>query len=506
MKNNIFDKAVSEKMHGHQSAVPSDAWDNINRRKKKRPLILLFLFTFLIIITGAIILHQYTDHKNGVAATTRSESPADKNSGVEKSLSPAPSDKMDESDDVIQKNKEQKNKEQESKQQNVASANSPVQTNAVLHKTTSFAQTSSDIIDRTKNESGHEKANRRHTTKVKPAATAIRISNADAEDEEDLISKKRKQRKYQTKNKTAVTTVTPEMTSADEEQQTATPKEEAENKTAVVAGTTNKDTVRTTEKENKATAKEEKKTPKRSAKKNIFIDAGMNIFQPVSRLADDLPVIRTENGNSLRKEYRADKVRSELQTSFSYSLSFRKNISAKWQIAAGFKYSVIKEKLFLAGTETIYTYTPIERLSAGPVLVHDNDTTTTSGYRIINAYNTYHFFSLPVSLQYLIAEKNTWSLSGNAGVVINLHSQYRNSIAGKPQQSGMTSRLAPSVTADLYGGIRLDKSFGRRIGLYASPLIYINAMKYRLPEVTERKYIHRAGLTFGLSYRIRQHD
>jgi hypothetical protein len=59
MKNDFFDTIINQKLSGHQSPVPADAWDNIVNRKKKRRYALYWWFFGVLILTGTGIFGWY---------------------------------------------------------------------------------------------------------------------------------------------------------------------------------------------------------------------------------------------------------------------------------------------------------------------------------------------------------------------------------------------------------------------------------------------------------------
>jgi hypothetical protein len=235
---------------------------------------------------------------------------------------------------------------------------------------------------------------------------------------------------------------------------------------------------------------------------------GDTIYAAASTTQQELlSVDRTTTIGMHKSEYKADNIKTQLQPSMMYSISVRKKINKRVHIGAGLQYGVIKEELTLSGKEINTEYRVVQRLengSSGPFLRTDTVAVVTSGIRTIDAINSYRFFDIPLSLQYMLMEKPGLSLRLTAGVNLGLYSRYNNSIAGELQavtSSGTLSKQQSTVRTEFFTGLRLSRPLFRGAEIFAEPYLRFNAGKYA-NTVINNKSVHQVGMGIGLSFQL----
>jgi hypothetical protein len=252
----------------------------------------------------------------------------------------------------------------------------------------------------------------------------------------------------------------------------------------------------------------QKGTSKSFKKNNWLIDISIMPFMPIQQNQRLDYLARTDIASMQRTEYKADEIHVKLQPSMAYTIAVAKRIKGKLYIGAGLQYAMIKEDVELKGTETKTTYTEVQRLvngPSGPELIKDTVETISTGTRTIDALNSYRFFSIPLSLRYKLMEKGTWSFQVNGGINMNISATYHNSIRGKLVGVGANGahmgQEGNSIGFDLFAGFRVTKNY-HALGLFAEPVLRYNLSRYNLTGMINRKFMHQAGLSVGITYKL----
>lgn len=502
MRKELFDDLVKGKMDQHASQVPADAWDNIRRKDKRRRGILFFTLAGLlfggVLISIGIIHNQET--QNHAFERKKSDHKRDTDSPTSAS-----------------------NSNRKNIVQHVDSTRPINVVNDVKATTNGHVATKKTSITIARKSGGRGiAAYRPITAKHSQATLYLNGSRKIPSSSEDNYNSSPILRRHNTKTDIdeifspgIVTTTTTKAgtgaiatssVAADGIDRAIEGSVDSTSKTEIAMKclTGKQDSMITPVLAIAGAKDTQKKKESKAWLKGLFADAGGSIFYTMAPTPGTIPVLRISNSPMKKEEYRADQVSSHLLPGYSYSIALRKKISRKWQLGIGLQYTGIKEELTLSGTETTTTYSPVYRLGTGPSLVSDTTVVTSTGHRVIQARNSYTFFSIPVFAQYLLATKRSWTISATGGLSLNKPGQYKNSIDGKPQPVSGSSVHSASLTVDVQAGLRIDKFIGRRYGIYATPYFQYDAMNYRLPELATRKYMHRAGLSLGLSYKLQQ--
>jgi hypothetical protein len=177
-------------------------------------------------------------------------------------------------------------------------------------------------------------------------------------------------------------------------------------------------------------------------------------------------------------------------------------------LGIGLQYAMIKEKVDLAGQETRTTYHEVQRLatgSGGPQLILDTVVSTNSSLLRINALNSYRLLSIPISIQYDLLQNRRWSLKVNGGLLATISGSYHNKIQGKlvpfDSQGIHAVRENSKSSFDLFAGLRFSRNYSS-FRLFAEPVLRYNINGYNFDAMINRKFIHQAGLSMGITYLV----
>jgi hypothetical protein len=553
MKNYSFDNIIKEKALGHEAPVPADAWNNIkNKKKKKRYGFFWWMFVLLIVAgLGTFGIYESTnkdkgdrslaDNKgNATGIKTNNASGTDKNSSGSSTSTTA--DSITGNDKIV---KDFAVTPQQDKQENktvtVTAVNSDLVTEVIRSaarknvninkekiqqpiKKNAYTVTGKKVNDKLKNDDNTIAVQDVNTSlvnnnlKLKKGKKKYPVGkNNDQPGDETWTNVKSKQRSAA---RTKINVQAPDV--ADTDENNTLDKDEVavitsqENGKAIVTITvpdTKKDSVTSTVK-NKVPATDtnviaisKPAVPKKAKKNKLFIDISTTPFIAVQQNAKLLSIKRTTTTPLTKAEFTADDISSRVNPSFSYTLAVRKQLNKQLFLSTGIQYSKLKESIHLSGNEINTTYAVVKRLNgSGSALIDDTVATVTNGTRIINATNSYDFISIPISAQYTLWENKLWSLSVNGGVYLNIKTIYKNSIKGElvPQYASGASATQKknTMTTDIFAGIRLARTISSKWQLYAAPTFQVNFMRYNMPEMINYKFIHRAGITIGLSYQL----
>jgi hypothetical protein len=244
-------------------------------------------------------------------------------------------------------------------------------------------------------------------------------------------------------------------------------------------------------------------------KKNKWaFDISVTPFLPLQQSESVFYLSRTNTGNMEKSEYKTDKIRIRPKPSVSYAISIHRKMNHRLSLGIGLQYAMIKEKVDLAGQETRTTYHEVQRLangSGGPQLILDTVVSTSSSLLSINALNSYHLLSIPISIQYDLLQNRRWSLKVNGGLLATISGSYHNKIQGKLvafDSQGMHAVKQNSGNSfDLFAGLRLSRNYSS-FRLFAEPILRYNINGYNFDAMINRKFIHQAGLSIGMTYLV----
>lgn len=509
MNNIFFDESVKEKLEGHQAPVPADAWDNINKgKRRRRPMLWCWFFAGLILcgIAGLFIYFNPQAYKT-VTAGDKDSLPQLKNNETangghtENIIHPNFTKSSNKHTSAIINTGAPTN----STTNNIAGANGSsrhlkagIQKNTkqpflVINNTgsnkpaivatdkTTHQQSGASTATKTNDEDGEYNRVATKTILTNAGSTTMQISGGHIteEDEDNNIAVKHTTEPYEESTPVGV----PEEADLSTASLTI-PSHfmEKKNDTAIVAA----------------------RTPNKiKIKSNVDIDISLAGFSPFGNRAAISYVNRTTVTPMNKAAFTADKVTIRLQPSAGVNVMLFKSVSSKTSIGAGLGYQHLKEYIELTGEEVNSYYTVVKRLQNGNSLVQDTVTTVTNGVRSIDAVNSYSLLSIPLAVRYNVWRQNKWTLSFSAGVDISLHSKYDNSIAGDLQPQF----AAPHNTSrnNSFGiGYNAGAVLGRRVGknyfVYLSPHIQLNPKKQFLNEMLSPATINRAGVSLGWSY------
>jgi hypothetical protein len=248
---------------------------------------------------------------------------------------------------------------------------------------------------------------------------------------------------------------------------------------------------------------------KKSFKKDKWtFDISVTPFLPLQQSKSVLYLSRTATGNMEKIEYKTDKIRTRPKPSVSYAISIHRKMSQRLRLGIGLQYAMIKEKVDLAGKETRTTYHEVQRLingSGGPQLILDTVATTNSHLLSINALNSYRFLSIPLSVQYDLLQDRRWYLQVNGGLLATISGSYHNKIQGKlvafDSQGIHAVKQNSGNSLDLFAGLRLSRNYSS-FRLFAEPVLRYNINGYNFDAMINRKFIHQAGLSIGITYLV----
>ncbi|MFT3682777.1 MAG: hypothetical protein QM791_21140 [Ferruginibacter sp.] len=483
----MFDDIIKDKANSHEAPVPPDAWDNIvNKKRERRFAWWWFMGVLLLGITAAVIFLPENTIDPGASATARS-----------KQEGPVTAS-------------DTKNKVNSTVQQPV---------NSKTEKAIAEEAVASTVQQQVFNDHDRGETSKQSTNS----------QNGDG----TITSKLNKKKKFSghLNSKTKAVSIFPGIEETGEEKNN-----EEDNTIAAVKSENDKNTVAPVTGENKeladitkdsiksiaavnkndtvsdAVKKEYKDGPAKKVaqglQKSWFADIGIAPMLPIQQNQQPASLSRTTNMNNIVSVFSARSVRATVDASVAFSLAVRKQLNKRIFIGAGLQFLQLKENIMIIGDETRTTTAIVDRLvsgQSGPVLVQDTVTAITEGTREINAVNSYRLFSIPLFIQYNIVQRKSWSLAATGGVYINILGTYENSI-----NKNAAALLVPvgqpayksSTGIDLYTGLRIGKTVGKRWELFALPSIRFNPGRYTIKNSLISRNIHQAGMSLGLSFRI----
>lgn len=493
MNNHSFDDQIRQKASGHEVPVPAGTWEAIAQKKKKRRRYPLFWWiTGIAVLSGSIVLFVYgkgsTGKSNIAAAETATSQPGNtiKQEPVIQTNSATDGQKVNPSAVVTERAGQENNNNAsasftirpagigQARSSNNNTDNGTRSGNDASETTPKTVNPSSNSSSETENSTDNIEGSRSAATNITDAGNSFSIETSGPlpnYPDHDPIAAFDPGKQLKTDARLIVKNADSIMDRVD----------------AIIADNT-----------------------KKLSKKNKWtVDVSVMPFMPVQQSGSLLYLTRTKTEAMQTAEFKTDRVSTRLRPSLAYTISVHKRINPKLKIGIGLQYALIKEKVDLTGKETRVTYTEVDRLingSGGPVLVKDTVENTSTGTLTIDALNSYRFISIPLSVQYSLMQRRSWSLQVNAGMLINISSKYHNSIEGKlvrfDNQGMHTSQPKNDIGLDIFAGLRVSKSL-RSFSVFAEPILRYNMRRYDLSDMINRKFMHQAGLSFGVSYTLR---
>jgi hypothetical protein len=531
MKNHSFDDLLRQKTSGHEASVPAGTWEAIAQKKRKKRRFLIFWWiTGVSLVSGAMLLAFYKNQpvdNNNVVATANSHETSGNTSGKT----------IPEKNESTENNNEKTidNKNDKDKGGNIVNAQS-LRPGSIKNKPGIFTPASeqkiSSLTISEKERKRKSKSQSLVPDKPEPTTGTAILSPVNSKDNNakirpgiiteekatyvftkgaNAIDKKNKHRKNNPgpvnnandqPGEIDISPITVSVFSFNYQPHAKVADFNLLNKLGFANPPmiTHADSVNSME---AALAKARKKYFKKS---KWTLDASVTPFIPVQQSSSLLYLTRSNTTATEKTDYKTDKISSHLLPSVAYTVAISKKITPRWRIGAGLQYVMIKEKVDLTGKQTKITYTEVQRLingSSGPQLIIDTIATTSSGSLSVDALNSYRFLSIPVSVQYRLMEKASWSYFINAGMLVNVSADYHNKIEGKLVQfdnHGMhTGQQKNNMGFDLFAGFRVSKSFNS-FNIFAEPMLRYNLHRYDLDNMIGRKFMHQAGLSVGLTY------
>ena len=481
----MFDDIIKNKADEHEAPVPPDAWDNIVQQKKKRRIAIWWWGGSLLLLLASLLTAGYfisnNQKQNDSNTVTASKPVEEKNKIVNPALS-EPAAKQSQATDEKEKGNIipgiDDSKVAVDKNENTHSTG--IKTNAEAGKE----------LDKN-NKAKIVSANR--VTKKDKGRLQSKQLNPGLEEINNNDEKENVAVENNVAEKNEVSKATKEPAAEQQKDSSiATDKN-------ILAGIETKDaTPQQTEK------KENKTLTKQTNKHSWFIDAGIAPLLTSSQYDENIAFNRTLFSNNNLAVYNASLLKTTIEPAVAFSLAVRRELSKKFTVGTGLQYLLLKENISIEGKEINTAYTVVNRLVNG-ALIADTVETVTEGTRNINAVNSYHLFSIPVFMQYNIIKKPKWNLSAVGGMYINISSSYQNEINRNATAQLIVTPAAGNKTntgLDVFAGIRIGKTLGRRFDFFAMPSMRWSLGKYNIKNSLLNKNINQAGVQFGVSYKI----
>jgi hypothetical protein len=561
MNNDNFDDIIKQKADNHQAPFPSDAWDNIAKKKKKR-LVPVFWFSLSsLLIAGTIVTYIYSNKiynhsiaiNNNEQVTSKLQNKEDVNINVsvvkgnnlvnkdaQSFGTMAQSDLSEKNDSISNVNNKNNNVSDQKREvyDNSLTTKKKDQPNKILSPTnlsrrglknnvkdnnSALVMDKSDSHDKNQVQKELNVRNKKVNANIVyskefsvhkwsgPTATIngvgkhvyvqkakYRATIIGARESDDDLN-----------NTVSINKITNDNTADQNKKSNSfsdTTAIEIKQRPLAIDSLLktkkkNTDSLKTTD-QNKITAATIKKT-----KRPLFIDISIIPFASIQQYGQPSSVIRVTNNSTIHSTYTANAVQTSLQPAVALAFSLRKNISKKLTIGLGVQFSQIKENIKMSGEEIDTNYTPIKRLATNngsPYLANDTVATVATGNRTINALNSYSVFSIPLFVTYTFYNRKSFSVGGTGGVCLNI-AQYHNAINGRLQSvypNGIQNN-GSNLTVDILMGIHFAWNFNKKYQLFAEPNFRYSLDKYQLGNTFLSKNIDQAGLSLGISYKIK---
>lgn len=498
MNNQSFDSEVRDKMSGHEMPVPAGTWEAIEQKKKKRRFFVFWWVTgvgiLLLGVTGGRAIINNKKGTNAVAVNTAGQKETVNSNDThvmnEKTGNNKYNDQPNTTDvtsSTINTGKDEKNKDEGDNISTNDNTDLTSKPNALInHEDKNSIQVSPGTTGKKKRQRTNEISN-------EPSAETNNITTAGKQPEYIISDDQIQQVQLPAIRNVRIidradlinNNYGNKMTIGDFIKKSISP-----------------DSVVTND------VRESASNLLKSKRSSWMIDVAVNSFMPVRQQQSLTAISRTTINPMHTAEFRADKISTRLQPALSYSVTLRKKINNTIGIGAGVQYTVIKEIISLSGKETNTHYSVVQRLEnggSGPRLVNDTVANVTTGTRVINAVNSYRYFNMPLSLQYMLVNRHNWSLQLNGGIDIGLYTKYNNSINGPLIAENAAGPVAfkqnNTIKTGFFTGLRFSHALNKNIQWFAEPYLRFNAGRYGNAIINNRA-VHQAGIGVGLSFNI----
>ena len=521
MSQDQFNDNIKQKADAHVAPIPLDAWDNIAKKKKRRLLpFYWWSLSSLLIVVGLFLYFNGSKTKpNELLANnqyTQSGKPGSTKINITVNKESVQSNVVDSVANIVKDTSNKNNKRNDEKRNDVSLNLSNVNNDITVENRIkpSFSQqvfkakmhmiTTNGIVS-SNNTDSNNRAIKKYSTNKK-----LRFKTSSAQASYDPEPTKEEA------NNTVNTNI-PSLDNKANDNKTILIKEDTLTKDRnklIVTILTKPPIDSSSGPLKKAIALNKKKDP---VQKNInagkspslILDFSITPFSPIQEYDVPQYVKRISIDNGSNTVYTTNAVKTSLQFSAAFAFGIRKNIGHRFMIGTGLQYAQINENITLSGTDSNTTYMPIQRLevnSSGPYLVNDTISSTTTGIRVITATNNYKLYSIPVFMQYNFIDHPSFSLAVMGGSYFTF-AQYHNSISGKLESvyaySSQPANEKNNLSIDVYGGVRFTKTAYKNFLLFTEPNFRYNILGYKLKNTFLNKSINQAGITFGLSYKIK---
>jgi hypothetical protein len=507
----MFDDIIKNKANEHEATVPPDAWDNIVKQKKKRRFgfwwwggIAVLLFG---LFTAGYFISKSSDDKT-IVAESKAKPFAEEKSNATNPGVQQPGE-LNTGGSQVATEKVTTNSNEDGLQE---LANDKPDSDTKTTKGSLSVQNKSPLADEISNASSSKNEKKANNSKPLLAANnrkkksskgkAIYNSTAAAPEEVNTIPIASR---YLSggKKESPVAETTIEVPEQKEETKNAIVNNNEESKTPTPIDK-NLPAVKEESKTATEIKKENTALVKQTKKHSWFLDAGIAPLLVSSQYDENVSFNRTLFANNNLSVYNASLIKTTIEPSVAFLLAVRRQLNKKITIGTGLQYLQLKENISIEGKETNTQYNVVNRLVNG-ALVADTVETVTEGTRSITAVNSYRLFSIPLFAQYSIVDKPKWSVGIVGGMYININSSYQNEIDRNATARLLASPVAENKTTtgvDVFAGLRIGKTLGKRFEFFAMPSMRWNLSKYNIKNSLLNKSLNQASVGFGISCKI----
>ena len=463
MKNKLsFDEQVKQTFEAYEANVPSYLWDRINKKiNRRKPFFFwlshnkFLLFTLLIIFLGAIYFYLPTDMNSNLSSSAKKNLVYDYSAGIKK----------------------------ESKNENFKSEPVSKSNNKTQRTTTAIEVNASNpgidhFVEKEKNN--------------QPAADAI-MSTATIQKQNVNLGSLQKNNTPEDNIETSASSNTWTKGSANN---LRNPALVSHNKD-LLGFSLNPQLMNVRSQFNPSVSMLKKRfinipcptyNPNKSKQYFDFYSSGDFIIRQFSDTPNSLYLEKRKEGNTI-------------SSAFSLGLRYTKLFKNGINIRGGFNFSQINEKFtFTQGNIIQIIY---ETNAAGDTI--RSYQTESTRYKI--THNRYVSFDIPLTVGFEKAINN-WEINLNAGVLMNLTSQYRGDILDKNFQpvainssiSENQYRLKNNIGIGCLGAVSLYYRISDHVKLLTEPYFRYNLSPMNEQSGAFKQQYHTAGIKVGVRY------
>ena len=474
MTENQFDDFFRKKLQHHESAVPEDMWQRIDRRKNKRRRFIFWWSLAAVLLIGITTGSYFLVHngtKESVVAVKQSNqkeketiSSQSKKSSIEKSNSTQTNLSRKEAN----KNNGQQADITAGKQQQKSSASSG-ETNAYNHND----KRSVKALNKANN-------SRAGIEPIKPEA-----GNNNTQKQKDTYVQNNNQSQQMLEEKDKETSLHPDTLQKNETVKSAPA-------TQAIKSADSSITQNVAVKTGK---KKKERTPK---------DSYIELYA-----SPDYAWKQTSSANQY-SDYLKTKNGAEKSTlSFSVGFRYVQMLNSHFFIKTGLQFSQINEQFKY---KSLNEYRTISVDVSRSILIDNGYTFISSrsllrqvGYRIVEQNNRYSSFDIPLLIGYETNGSSSFKASVTSGVIFNIHSAYKGYMVDstlKAVNINDAGAYKSQMGTSLYFSLGLSKKISDNLSLFGEPYI-----RYRLSSMTQpsqpfNQKIHSAGLSLGVRYKF----